>query len=213
MGKYPDLVGKRFGMLVVKELLPADGSGNRRWLCQCDCGGSHRVTTGNLNSGHVTNCGCVRSPDLKGKVFGKITVLERAETKRKRGSRTVVQWKCRCECGAVVLRTTDQLTGEKERMCAECARAASVEKAFQAAQFVQGTQVTKIRKMNITNANTSGCRGVYWHKKQGKWVARLTFQGKTLNLGSFYNFEDAVKARQRAEETVFTPFLDSLNCK
>ena len=199
MRELPDLIGKRYGKLVVTELLPANGSGHRRWLCQCDCGNTHEATTGNLNSGHATHCGCVKSPDLSGQTFGQITVLARSESKRKRGDRLITEWLCRCECGAEVFRTTDQLTNEKQRMCAECARKNSAAKAFKGAGFEAGTQISKIKEMNLTGANTSGCRGVYWHKRQQKWVARLTFKGKVMNFGSFSNYEDAVKARQRGK--------------
>lgn len=57
MREYESLVGKRYGKLVVKELLPDNGSGHRRRLCQCDRGNMHEATTGNLNSGNVTNFG------------------------------------------------------------------------------------------------------------------------------------------------------------
>ena len=85
MREYENLVGKRYGKLIVKELLPSNGSGHRRWLCQCDCGNIHEATTGNLKSGHATNCGCGKSPDLSGQKFGQITVICRSENKRKRG--------------------------------------------------------------------------------------------------------------------------------
>lgn len=210
MREYESLIGKRYGKLVVKELLPSNGSGHRRWLCQCDCGNMHEATTGNLNSGHATNCGCEKSPDLSGQRFGQITVIGRSENKRKRGNRLVVEWKCQCDCGATVYRTTDQLTNEKDRMCAGCSRKNSAEQAFIGAGFEFGTQLPKIREMKLTATNTSGCRGVYWHKKQKKWVARLTFQGRVVNLGSYSDFDEAVKARQRGEEEYFDTFLAAL---
>ena len=210
MREYENLVGKRYGKLIVKELLPSNGSGHRRWLCQCDCGNIHEATTGNLKSGHATNCGCGKSPDLSGQKFGQITVICRSESKRKRGNRLVVEWKCQCDCGAIVYRTTDQLTNEKDRMCADCSHKNSVEQAFKGAGFEQGTQISKIREMKLTAANTSGCRGVYWHKRQKTWVVRLVFNGKHMNFGSFSSFEDAVKARQRAEEEYFGAFLATL---
>lgn len=213
MREYESLVGRRYGKLIVMELLPSNGSKHRRWLCQCDCGNTHEATTGNLNSGHATNCGCERSPDLSGQKFGQITVIARSKNKRKRGDRMLVEWECRCDCGALVYRTTDQLTSQKNRMCADCSRNNSAHQAFRAAGFEHGTQICKISDMSPTAANTSGCRGVTWHKKQRKWVARLQFRGKIMNLGSFFNFEDAVKARQRAEEEYFGNFLAQRNEK
>jgi len=95
-------------------------------------------------------------------------------------------------------------------MCAACAAQYGAEAARRGAGFVGGTQLTKIRSMKTTAANTSGCRGVYLDKKSSRYRARLTFQGKVLNFGSYDRFEDAVKARQRAEEEIFGKFLDSV---
>lgn len=47
--------------------------------------------------------------------------------------------------------------------------------------------------------NTSGVVGVYWRKDSCKWEARIKVTDKIVNLGTFDNFEDAVKARKEAE--------------
>lgn len=44
--------------------------------------------------------------------------------------------------------------------------------------------------------NTSGVKGVCWHKPSKKWVA----QYKKEHLGYFTEFDDAVKARKEAED-------------
>lgn len=51
--------------------------------------------------------------------------------------------------------------------------------------------------------NTSGVTGVYWNSKNKKWVANIALNKKRIQLGSFENFEDAVKARKEAEEKYF----------
>ena len=38
-------------------------------------------------------------------------------------------------------------------------------------------------KLPITN--TSGCKGVHWHKNSQKWHARIRVKGSRLHLGSF----------------------------
>ena len=45
----------------------------------------------------------------------------------------------------------------------------------------------------------SGVNGVYWHKKNRKWVARLKTNGAWIYLGSHAELSDAVAARRRAE--------------
>lgn len=59
-----DLVGNRYGKLVVTALSPS-GLGLRRrraWICKCDCGNKHHVVTGEaLISGNTKSCGCTHT--------------------------------------------------------------------------------------------------------------------------------------------------------
>lgn len=208
MREYPSLIGERFGKLTVEQQLPSDKRGQRRWLCRCDCGNTHIATTGNLNSGHTTNCGCKKSPDLSGRVFGRLTVIRRSEKRSPRGKRTTPMWECRCQCGEITYKATDTLTNSQESMCAKCAAEFSAQTARRAAGFADGTQITKIKDMKTGAANTSGCRGVYYEKSINKWRARLRFKGKIMSFGTFTRFEDAVDARKKAEELYFGEFLE-----
>lgn len=204
------LIGRRFGKLEVTELLPSDKNGQRRWLCRCDCGNTHVATTGNLKSGHTTNCGCRKSPDLTGQVFGNLTVLGRSEKRSSRGARTTPMWECRCRCGAITYKATDTLKNPDLSMCADCAAKYATEKARQCAGFVEGTQLSKIKDMTPSAANTSGCRGIYYEGKFDRWRAQIIFQRKRYYLGTFKNKEDAIKARQRAEEELYGAFLAAM---
>ena len=55
-----DMIGKRFGKLVVKEFGCIDGE-KYLWLCQCDCGKEILVYGASLRSGNTKSCGCVLS--------------------------------------------------------------------------------------------------------------------------------------------------------
>ena len=60
------------------------------------------------------------------------------------------------------------------------------------------------QKLNLRNCrartdNTSGVTGVSWDKGKSKWAVRIYADGKSLFLGRFAEFEDAVKARKDAE--------------
>jgi len=60
MGKKIDLKKKRFGKLVIiDKSKKQDKFGNMYWWCQCDCGKSTYVSTGNLKSGNTKSCGCL----------------------------------------------------------------------------------------------------------------------------------------------------------
>ena len=55
----------------------------------------------------------------------------------------------------------------------------------------------------LPNNNTSGIKGVCWNKNYQKWFAYIKINQKSINLGYFINFDDAVKARKEAEEKYF----------
>ena len=46
---------------------------------------------------------------------------------------------------------------------------------------------------------TSGILGVHWHRRLGKWHAKIGVNGKTLHLGYFLTIEDAAAARRAAD--------------
>ena len=49
-----------------------------------------------------------------------------------------------------------------------------------------------------TRKTASGYKGVYWHKKAGKWAAQIMIDGRQRHLGLFVNEGNAVKARNQA---------------
>ena len=55
----------------------------------------------------------------------------------------------------------------------------------------------------LSSANTSGVTGVLFDKRGNKWVASIMVNYKSIHLGRFDKFEDAVKARKEAEEEYF----------
>ena len=57
--------------------------------------------------------------------------------------------------------------------------------------------------MKKRSDNISGYKGVGWQKKRNKWRARITINKKTIELGYFNTIEEAIKARQKAEEEYF----------
>ncbi len=206
-----DLIGKTIGHLTIVEKLPSDAYRQRRWLCRCDCSGQIILNSAQLRRGVAGHCGCrkpVMRSDLAGKRFGKLTVLGPSDQRGPRGKRTVPLWQCRCDCGEICYKATDTLTSQKETMCPKCANAIHAEKARSGAGYTEGTQLSKIRPCRLSKANTSGVTGVTFDKRSGKWRAQIGFKGQKLKLGYFASFEDAVKARHRAEEEYFDAFLE-----
>ena len=54
--------------------------------------------------------------------------------------------------------------------------------------------------------SSSGCKGVTWSKRTKKWCARISYNKKRYWLGTFDNFEEAVKIRQEAEREYYGEF-------
>jgi hypothetical protein len=67
--KY-DLLGKRFGKLVVIESVGVNSHNEHLWKCKCDCGNESIVNAYALVSGHTKSCGCLAA-DTSRKLFTK----------------------------------------------------------------------------------------------------------------------------------------------
>ena len=61
ISRFEDLVGRRFGRLVVESHVDAGDRKTHRWNCVCDCGNRTVVSGGNLRSGHTKSCGCLHA--------------------------------------------------------------------------------------------------------------------------------------------------------
>lgn len=75
--KRLDLIGQRFGKLVVVEFAGIkkynEKSTRTQWLCRCDCGGTIITIGSSLMSGAVKSCGCAK----------KEAAIKRSEEKEK----------------------------------------------------------------------------------------------------------------------------------
>lgn len=50
--------------------------------------------------------------------------------------------------------------------------------------------------------NSSGCSGVRWHKRAGKWGARIYKDNREVHIGLFDTKAEAIQARKDAEESL-----------
>jgi len=56
-----------------------------------------------------------------------------------------------------------------------------------------------MRNASISSRNTSGVTGVSWDKSNEKWLAQIRAEGRSIKIGRFEDFKDAVSARYEAE--------------
>ena len=120
MGRKIDLTGKVFGKLTVIEEYPQrTPQGSVQWKCQCECGNMTIVSGDNLRRNHTLSCGCLQKEsaqnrviDLTGQRFGKLTVLEKADTIDSQS-----YWWCQCECGKIIRVYGNNLKQGKTKTC------------------------------------------------------------------------------------------------
>ena len=133
-----DLTGRVFGRLTVlyraEDYISSSNKHHTKWHCRCECGNEVNVLSSKLKDGSTQSCGCyqrerasaankTRVIDMTGRVFGRLTVLYRAEDYISSSNIHHTKWHCRCECGNEVDVLASNLTSGKSKSCG-CARAA-----------------------------------------------------------------------------------------
>lgn len=220
--RMTDMAGKRFGALVVTGLAPRDlwRYGRTSWTCECDCSRTCIVTGDNLRRGVVTSCGCrtaaaakkrgkpenVAHVDYTGMTFGELTGVRRQGVDR---------WLWRCSCGLEKSVRASAVISGKVRSCGHVLSETARKKVLEdnVLGHVDGTSLSVIGGIvrgKRRSTNTSGATGVGIVKRGGKTLyrARITFQGKEHNLGTFESIESAKAARKEAEALYFGAALE-----
>jgi hypothetical protein len=60
------------------------------------------------------------------------------------------------------------------------------------------TRTENARNTNTPKSNSSGAKGVTWHRASKKWRAFIKVNGKQIHLGLFSSFDEAVAKRAKA---------------
>ena len=116
--KKKDLIGKTFGYLtVISDTGKINSHRNVIWKCKCKCGNQIEVPGARLLNGSTSSCGCfkseVSSKNLLGMRFGKLTVIEKTDLRK----RSYIIWKCRCDCGNICFKDSYCLNNGKTNSC------------------------------------------------------------------------------------------------
>jgi hypothetical protein len=74
------------------------------------------------------------------------------------------------------------------------------------------TQQENHRNCKMYNNNTSGVKGVSWHKDAKKWRSWITINKIAIHLGLFDDIHSAAAARKYAEIECFGEFRKDLEC-
>lgn len=147
-----------------------------------------------------------------GNRFGKLTVIDF-------DGRYAI---CKCECGNIksIRKTSLTIKNCSTRSCG-CIQKQVVHNigkktiAENSRKQIERNMVYNTNFQVITQDkppvnNTSGVKGVSWDKGREAWDTYINIHGKRIHLGRYAKFEDAVKARKRAEEEYFEPLIEEL---
>ena len=206
MGAKVDLVGQRFGRLVVIE---QDGVRNKRpaWLCKCDCGNTNTVAGSSLRQQVTVSCGCVR--------------LERAtQANTKHGGVGTREYRIWClmhgRCNSPSNPRYKHYGGRGIKVCERwnsfpnfladmgvSPTGYSIERVDNNAGYgpdncIWADQFAQTVNRRKGSNNTTGVVGVY--RDRGSWRAMITRMKKTHYIGNFSSIEDAIAARKEAEQ-------------
>ncbi len=173
------------------------------YKCKClKCGNTIDVPIKNLGTAQK-DCGCGRSEPRKiipsGAKYNHLTVIKIGNYEKGRG---YWYWcECDCEKHTKLEVRRDMLVSGEVSSCG-CVHdelfQKNVKKAYKK-NFVQNTNVPKITHDNLQSNNTSGVRGVSWHKRIKKWQASIQFQGTKYHLGYYDDISKAKEIRKTAE--------------
>ena len=115
-----DILGERFGRLVVQALDTTKTKAH--YLCKCDCGNEVIVIRGSLLSGGTKSCGCLHRDRCSSddswfinKKFNKLTVMGFAYVKKHRK-----YYRCICDCGNLTVARGSDLKNGHKKTCGKC---------------------------------------------------------------------------------------------
>lgn len=216
MGKKREIKeGDVFYSLKVVENIgskPYYGGNATFYLCEClKCGNTIEVPRPYLGKS-IKDCGCGKSEPRKkieiGSKFNHLEVIGIGKHVKGKGYYYICQ--CDCPKHTILEVRRDGLISGDTTSCG-CVRDSlfreNVKKAYKK-NFVNDTSIPKIAYDTLQKNNTSGCTGVYWHKRHSKWAARIIFQGKNYSLGYYNDKKQAIAARKSAENELHKDFFE-----
>lgn len=227
-----DLKGKIFTRLTVKEVDNVKTTQRKRtcYICQCECGNVISVISSQLLNGHTKSCGCLQKDkvnelnknkkkfnkyDLESDAFG---ILYASNTEEKvlfdKEDYDLIKDYCwRVDSyGYVVTSIKNELTGKYDKiiklhqllMPCSCEYIIDHRNGNKLDNQKHNLRVCyqsdNTKNHDTYKTSTTGISGVTWDKENQNWRVRI---GKNTNIGSFANFDDAVKARKEAEDKYF----------
>lgn len=210
-----DIVGRRFGKLIVSKLLEEKKYNETAYLCECDCGEETTATRSQLTGGRKKSCGCLRkeSPpnaiDITGQRFGMLTVRGRSG----KTDNDNALWLCRCDCGETTkaMGTTLRRGEIVSCGCRSEIQMSHARDVLYKEMTVDGVQVPLLTK-KVRSDSRTGFKGIAKRKRKGHtyYEPYITVKGKRYYNGSHKTIESAIAAREELVKQHHQPYIDEL---
>lgn len=229
------MTGKQFEYLFVvgrgEDYVSPSGLRFVRWLCKCKCGNTILARGCALTSGKTTSCGCRHRENLAKRNESKATKVEYTFTdsivighipttnidfiidksdynlikdyrwsgiKNKSNSYYI---------GARYFTEEGKKTILLHRLIMNCPKGMVVDHINHNTLDNRKDNLRICTQSNNNhNRNNSNKSNIYFDKRINKWVARIVVDNKVIHLGSFNNKEDAIKAREKAENRYYKEY-------
>lgn len=220
-----DLTNQKFNRLTVikraEDYIKPDGRHEAQWYCKCDCGNEIIVRSYCLTSNHTKSCGCLQKETASEcqKKYNTYNLSgEYGVGYTSKGEKfyfdledyDIIKDYCWCiDQYGYVRGNTKTSKIKMHRLITGCIEGMVVDHINhnktdnRKTNLRICTQQKNNMNRSIVSQNTSGVTGVFWNKNNDKWGANIGLNGKTIYLGIYDNFEDAVEARMKAEKKYF----------
>ena len=222
MSNFIDLTGQKFGRLTVIRKAKNPSEAHIKWLCECECGNFITTRGTSLRSGITKSCGCLVSDKIRewNKANKKCNVYDlTGDYGIGYASNTnepfyfdledydkIKDYYWSANTDGYMYSTCDDEYILMHRLIID-----ENNPEMQVDHFNRNRKDN--RKENLKSVtpqhnnwnrgmnqnNKSGVTGVRWNKEAQKWVAYIMRK----HLGTFNSFEEAVKARKKAEQKYF----------
>ena len=121
LDKYLDLVGSKINKWLILRFNQCSNK-YHTFTCQCDCGTIKEVSCFNLCKNKSKDCGCgrkttssnVKSKNLVGMKFGRLTVISKLPKSNKFNR---LLYNCKCDCGREIVVPSQSLTTNHTASC------------------------------------------------------------------------------------------------
>lgn len=219
-----DMTGRKYGGLTAIGLDRIE-NGHTFWKFRCDCGKTVVIDGWGARSGKIKSCGCFNAERIKkqrkfneykiadGYVKVKLNdenhmLCDIEDWERFNGHYWFMNDAGYAVCETMktgTLRFHKLVTGTTAEVIIDHIDRNKLDNR-KCNLRIATASVNAINR-GLQSNNTSGHKGVRLNK-HGSWVASITVNKKHIYIGSFKTKEEAVKARELAEEKYYKPLLE-----